>query len=114
MRMSTDAGANQKCIWQSILAYLHLAIDGIFVVHLTSVTYLEQVVEHCAGWLPHEDEEAAEVDDDANGGERHDDKVVDAGVAKCAVAVAAARKRHGFLRGNGVQTLGRACIMIGI
>jgi hypothetical protein len=82
------------CIWQSVLAY----------VHLTSVTYLEQVVEHGAGSLPQEDKEAAEVDNDADRGKRHDDKVVDAGVAKRAVAVAPARKRHGYLRENRFKT----------
>ena len=46
----------------------------LITVHsVRRVTDLEQVVEHCAGSLPHEHDEAAEVDGDADRGEAHDD-----------------------------------------
>ena len=45
----------------------------LILITVRRVTDLEQVVEHCAGALPHEHDEAAEVDGDADRGEAHDD-----------------------------------------
>ena len=44
-----------------------------FAIWQPWLTDLEQVVEHCAGSLAHEHDEAAEVDGDADRGETHDD-----------------------------------------
>ncbi len=46
------------------------------------VPYLQQVVKHGTGRPPGEDEQAAQVDDDADRREAHDHEVIDAGVAK--------------------------------
>ena len=45
----------------------------LILITVRRVTDLEQVVEHCAGSLPHEHDEAAEVDGDADRGEANDD-----------------------------------------
>ena len=48
-------------------------LPNLFILHPLLITDLEQVVEHCAGSLPHEHDEAAQVDGDADRGESHDD-----------------------------------------